>query len=427
MPLLTRLNIMITVTSAGMMLLPNITTAGSTLPATSIRDAISQGSVYGQLRPRYEYVDENNFNNDANALTLRTRLGYRTAEWNHFDALLEFEDVRSLGAEEFNSTTNTKTDYPVVPDPESTEINQAILAYSGFDDTRLQFGRQYISLDNERWIGPVGWRQNSVTMDAFTVTNNSMPDTIIYYGYISNVNRLFGKDHPTMSTWNMDSHILNITYSGLPSAHITGYGYFLDFKDTASQALSTRTLGTRLDGEYPVNDTFKFLYTIEYADQSDYANGRTRDADYYYLTLGMKTGRFSMKLNQERLSGNGTYSVTTPLSTVHAHNGWADKFLATALSANGVPDGIIDTNATVAGVLSGFKLMGVFHHYSSHHNNYTYGNEWDIMTLKPVNRNLKLIAKYADYSASHNQINAARNPVQNTDTRKFWIMADFTF
>ena len=43
-----------------------------------------------------------------------------------------------------------------------------------------------------------------------------------------------------------------------------------------------------------------------------------------------------MKLGFERLEGNGTVALQTPLATLHAFNGWADKFLSTP--ANGLRD-----------------------------------------------------------------------------------------
>ena len=290
------------------LLLTGAATADEHPQAGSLLEAATGGKAYGQLRPRYEFVDEENFTEDAHAFTLRTRLGYRTADWNRFGVVVEMEDVRAFGSEDFNSTVNGHTRYPVVLDPESTEVNQVFLAYSGLADTTLQLGRQYISFDNERWVGPVGWRQNSVSMDAFTVSNRSLSDTTIFYGYVDNVNRLFGEDHPTFSDWDMDTHLVNVAYSGLAFVKIVGYGYFLDFQDPAFEALSTRTLGLRLDGDHAINEAVKLLYTAEYADQSDHADGRPRDADYYWVTLGLGFKGISVKLNQEQLSGNGDFT-----------------------------------------------------------------------------------------------------------------------
>ncbi|MFA7386185.1 MAG: alginate export family protein [Thiohalobacteraceae bacterium] len=396
--------------------------AAATVPeADSLVAALKQGTAYGQLRPRYEFVDQEGVDEEAHAFTLRTRLGYQTAGWQRFSAVLEFEDVRAFGDEKFNSTVNGHTRYPIVLDPESTEVNQAYIDYAGLAETKVRLGRQYILLDNERFVGPVGWRQNSVSMDSVSLTNTALPDTKAFYAYVDNVNRLFGEDHPTQSDWDMSSHLVNVAYSGLRFADLVGYGYFLDFEDPASEALSTRTLGVRLDGAHALADDLKLLYTAEYADQRDHADGRPGDADYYWLTLGVDFKGLTVKLNQERLGGDGTYSFSTPLATVHAHNGWADKFLATPV------DGLVDTSLEFGGSLAGFKLAAIFHDFQSDHDNYDYGQEWNLLAVRPINKHLKVAAKYADYSGDGNATNLARNAALGSDVQKFWLMADFTF
>ncbi|TXT27546.1 MAG: hypothetical protein FD131_3755 [Rhodocyclaceae bacterium] len=96
------------------------------------------------LLVRYESVDQANALKDANAATLRLRLGYETGQFHGFGALVEAETVTALGGENYNSTVNGKTAYATVVDPEATEINQAYLSYAGLADTTLKYGRQRI-------------------------------------------------------------------------------------------------------------------------------------------------------------------------------------------------------------------------------------------------------------------------------------------
>ena len=44
--------------------------------ATSIAEAITSGKAYGDFRLRYEGVEQDNALDDADALTLRSKLGY---------------------------------------------------------------------------------------------------------------------------------------------------------------------------------------------------------------------------------------------------------------------------------------------------------------------------------------------------------------
>ena len=83
---------------------------------------------------------------------------------------------------------NDTTDHSVVVDPTETEVNQIYARYKGLPDTTLTYGRQRFALDNHRFIGVVGWRQNEQTFDAFIGANESL-DTTITAGYLYNADR----------------------------------------------------------------------------------------------------------------------------------------------------------------------------------------------------------------------------------------------
>ena len=57
----------------------------------------------------------------------------------------------------------------------------------------LKGGRQRIKLDDDRWIGNVGWRQNEQTFDALTLNTNAISNTALQYTYVSWVRRIFGQ------------------------------------------------------------------------------------------------------------------------------------------------------------------------------------------------------------------------------------------
>ena len=56
----------------------------------SIEDALKNGRPYLDMRYRYEFVDQKNLDN-ANASTLRTKLGYETGEFKGVNALVEVD------------------------------------------------------------------------------------------------------------------------------------------------------------------------------------------------------------------------------------------------------------------------------------------------------------------------------------------------
>lgn len=408
--------------------LPVLYTANAHAEGTLV-EALTSGKVSGQLRPRFEWVDQQGKTENANAFTLRTQLGYATGDYQGFGAFIQFEDVHNLGGNEYNDTINGLTQYPTVSDPESTEINQALLSFKGMPDslladTSFKYGRQIINLDNQRFIGDVGWRQNTQTFDAFSVTSAVTNNVNVFLAHVTNVNRIFGEDHPSLGDVNLRGELINVAYRGLPLGALTGYGYFLDYEPGQPLAVtaSNQTLGLRFDGWQQRESGAKYFYTAEYAKQSDYADGAsTGDADYKALALGLEIKGVTAKLNYELLSGDGVYGFATPFATLHAFNGWADQFLATPR------DGLQDVFITLAKSWGGINWFLRYDQFSSDHDGYDYGSEWDFSAAKKLNKNLTVLVKYATYDGDANATNLARNPTLALDIDKFWLQADFQF
>jgi hypothetical protein len=389
--------------------------------AGSLMDALTYGTVSGQLRYRYEGVDQEGFTDDATASTLRTQLGYTTDSYKGFNAMLQFENVAEIGSDDYNNTNNGHTQYPVVADPAGTEVNQVWLGYEAGYNTALKYGRQAINLDNQRFIGTVGWRQNEQTYDAFSLVNGSLPSTTVTAAYVTNVNRIFGEDHPValFRNYAMNSGLFNASYKGFSAGSLTGYAYLLDFED--APAISNETLGLRFDGKRNLGDN-KLLYTAEYASQSDYQDGAsTIDADYFFGGLGVEVQGWQVKANYEQLGGDGVYGFSTPLATLHAFNGWADKFLVTPA------DGIEDIFLTVGKTVYDVALAVQYHTFASDNLGYDYGTEWDLSAGKKINKSFSVLLKYATYSGDGNATVVARNLALSQDVDKLWLQADVTF
>jgi hypothetical protein len=155
----------------------------------------------------------------------------------------------------------------------------------------------------------------------------------VTYAYLTKTHRIFG-DNSRDGNYDMNSHLLNVAYSGLALGKLTAYGYWLGFDDNSAigPGAETRTLGVSFDGAKPLNDDFKLLYRAELADQSDYDDGvDTNDADYQLGELGIKYGKFTVKVGQETLEGDGTYGFSTQLATGH-------KFTAGPIISSPLPE-----------------------------------------------------------------------------------------
>lgn len=371
---------------------------------------------YADIRYRLELVDQAGLPNDATASTLRVRAGVRTAEWHGFSAVIEGEAIVVLGDDSYNDTVNGKVAYPIVADPSDVLLNQAYLRWKPHAGFEVTAGRQAVNYDNQRWIGSVGWRQNDQTLDAAKISTKPFKGASLDYFYAWRVNRVFGPDSAQGIWRDTDIHGLRASYSINNVGTLSGYGYWLDIP--SNPASSSRTLGVRMAGELPVGKGTTLLYAAEYARQQDYGVNPNRYAlNYWLFEPGVKLGPVTAKAGFESLEGNGSVALQTPLATLHAFNGWADKFLTTP--ANGLRDIYADVAFKVPGkgALAGLTLRGAWHDYNSTRLGIDYGSEWDALVSYPVHKKVTLTAKVARYEAS----------AFATDTTKFWFQVEAKF
>ncbi len=402
-------------------ILPIISSAGQSKSAKSLQEAISDGQAKLSFRYRYEGVEQANSLNDANASTLKSRIHYSSKRYLNFKVGVEIDDVTAIGEDNYNDTRNGNTNRSIVADPEGTEVNQAWLSYNGISNTTLKYGRQRINLDNQRFIGGVGWRQNEQTYDGFTLKNTSFQDTTINYAYIDNINRIFGPDDGSPAAdIDTSTHLLNLKYSGWNLGEISIYGYLVDMQD--APVLSTETYGVRFGGARKVGGTTKLVYALEYATQEDYGNHGSQneyDADYLNVVVGLKLDASTVKIGYEVLGGDASQSgqfFQTPLATLHKFNGWADQFLVTPEA------GLEDTYISLIRVWTNYKLIAVFHEFRAEDGNYDYGREIDLALSRTLNKNVSVQLKYADYNAGSDS--SALNKV---DTEKLWFSVNLKF
>jgi len=246
--------------------------------------ALTSGKTGINVRARYEGVDKDNLLKDANALTARLRLNYRTGDWQGWSAFAEYDHVFHV-IRDFNAGGGTTPDkdgvYQTVADPKGSDLNQLYLEYTVSEDWKLRIGRQRVLLDNQRFVGGVGWRQNEQTYDAFAVSSSAIQKTALTYAYVGQVRRIFGQTSAAGSM-NVDTHLLNAKVTINDSWSVTPYYYYIDNQDAAST--STGTLGARLAGNVKVGGG-KIGLVAELATQSDAGNNPVSyDADYAHLS-----------------------------------------------------------------------------------------------------------------------------------------------
>ncbi len=436
--------------------------AGMSSVSAQAADGISifdNVKVKGEIRPRYEMVDADKQlggatpgtvakKGNANAMTNRLVLGVGAdlfgTDW--LSTYVEMTDVHALNKQNFNSSNNGVTDKNIVADPEQTRLTQAYLDFK-FAGAKLRTGRQMINLDNQRFIGAVGWRQMPQTFDAHTLTYNGVENLNLFASYVYQTNRIFADEASSAKTGKFDSEslLLNAKYKVMDALTVTAYGYLLSNRAESASASSVTadnadTYGIALTGKPKLGD-ITLNYRAEYAMMTDgsFDAGNTpsldeeHDADYMNLELGMNMSGILAGIGYEVQSGmtnaeladpnqkNKTFS--TPLGTNHKFNGWADVFLST-------PDnGLEDLNLMV-----GYKskqvgvIKAVYHKFDSAEESISYGTEFDLLYKRaiPGVKGLTGMLKYANYSADDSY--AQGNPAgQSEDVSKFWAMLDYKF
>ena len=343
----------------------------------SIVTAIKDGKLLLDVRYRYEYKTQKGFSDNAYANTVRTRFGFETAKLNNLQFLLEFENVASIGDDHFNSTTNGRSQFPVIADPDATEINRAQITFSGLKNTPISIGRLRYNLNNHRFVGAVDFRQNQQTFDAVRLSSTLVEHLTVDYLYISRVHRIFGDDHP-MGEFDSDSHVISAIYDAGSLGVIKGYGVLLDFQD--APGLSSSTWGVRYENSVTLDEDVgvKIGVVGEYASQKDFAtNPVNYQEEYIHGEVSLSVSPFMAQLGYESLGGDGVSSFSTPLATLHKFQGFADVFLTTPA------DGIEDLYATVSyewsnpPLVDGVKLFATYHEFESDLGDTDFGGEFD--------------------------------------------------
>lgn len=376
----------------------------SSLPATAevtLSEALKNGDVALGFRLRYEQVNPE-VGETLDLISLRTRLSYNSALYQGWSAGIELDDVTHLGDDE---------GVTAITDPDGTEVNQVWLAYT-FGATTAKYGRQRILLDNQRFVGGVGFRQNEQTYDGFSVLNKSLPDTEFFAAYVYNVNRIFGEDDPRGDNSNK-TWLLNASYSGLSAGKLTGYAYLIDNEDIA--AFSTETYGVRFAGA-----TGSWKYALEYALQSDaHNNPAGYTADYWLAEGSYKMAGVTLLAGYEVLGADGAKGqFITPLATLHTFQGWNDMF--SGGGSGNIRGGIEDLYVSASTSLAGINLALVYHQFASNDSEASgmddLGSEIGVSAGKKFGPVL-LGIKYSEYSADD----------FGQDNEKLWLTAEASF
>jgi hypothetical protein len=405
--------------AAAVAILTSILTPLSALGEEDWRNLYRDAKPLLDVRYRYEHVDQDGFDKNANANTIRTRAGIETGRFYGIGGVAEFQATQSIGRQRYNSTVNNNTQYPVVADPNNLDLDQLYVDLDGtVPHTGLKAGRQRVLWDNQRFIGNVGFRQNEQTFDSVRATTTVVPDSELEYLYMWRVHQVFGRKSDVGSL-PLQGHGFHLHYSGLDALQVSPFGLLLDYQDRSQRSLSSATGGALLEGNYALSSDWTIYYPAGFANQQDFGNNPNDfNLWYYALQPGISYDLVKGAVGYEVLEGDGENAFQTPLATLHKFNGLTDQFLTTP------PDGLqdlyftLDVDLPSTGLFSDIAFQGSYHEYWAEHGNAHYGSEWDIGVFKAFqvdNADFVLGVQYGDYDADK----------FSTDTKKLWVSLDF--
>lgn len=409
----------------------------SPLVAVTPGEALRHGKPILVLRPRFTWVDQAGQPEKTYWGSLRTQVGWQTLEYHAFKLTAELIDVRRFGSQNMipygaspavsNGTAGYTGPggnlygsygpgyYPLVADPQATDVNRLHLDYVGLPATTIRLGRQVVRMDNQRFLGDYDFGQMPQLLDGVRATTDALPRTQMTYGYFWRVRNAYEVE------WKTSINAATLHFTVVPSAlKLGGYALFQNQAQTGSVTgftdNSNRVLGARAWGIVPLTDKLSLLYVGEAAQQRDFAGGDPRiRANYYRVGGGLGVAKGYFRVDWEKLSSNsGQYGFQTPLGSTQMFLGRVNMFASTP------PQGLEDLRARLGVQVWKLSARLDYHRFHSDWNDWDLGHEWDVALDFAFTRRLSASAVYGDYRAGGPQYGFP-------DTQKFWLTLAFAY
>jgi hypothetical protein len=381
----------------------------------TLSDAVANGRFELQLRPRYNRIDESDKEYRSEGTTVRAIAGWKSAPFRGWRLTLEGIHSDHVGAKDFNDdgAQFATSEYPLLPDPRTSGINQANVEYSGFEATRIRLGRQVVRVDDGRWVSDNDFRQTPQLFDGITVVNGSLPGFELLAAHYRRQRNTSGDEQ------QLRLSLLHGSYNPAPGHALSAYAYFHDQPQngafTGFANSSYRVVGARAEGAWATALAFEIPYTAELAQQRPYAGGDPRiDARYWRLGGGATRGDLTLRYDQETKGSNGgAYGLQMPLTDFYAFNGWTLHFFNTP------PQGLRDRWFTLRYQFRQAVFFGETHRFRSDFRDLDFGKETDLGITLELRGNCRLRLQHARYDRG--------SGMAAPQIRKTWLTLDLTY
>lgn len=368
------------------------------LAAQSALDtALAGAKLHLEVRGRYEHTKDADGDKTANAPTIRTILGLTTAPIAGLTATLDFANVTAIGPERYNSGLNGHTQYARIQDPGQTQVLQGYLEGYGF-----KVGRQILSFDNQRFIGPGAWSQMPKSFTAAIFENKTwIPHAEFTLGHLFSIHTSLGKNR------DLNGDLARLRWA--PDERIALTPFWYGIKEPTAPTTSYQHVGLRADGAW------KWVtYEASIAQQKPYADGLVPQRMYRMGSVGVKGAAWSARFVDERLEDG----FQTPLSSLHGFYGWSDRIGTTPTG------GVVDRYLHGKVKLGAFTGEAQLHRFNAETTGLRYGRELDASVEWKPAKAFSLLAAVGRYFGDSGAPTAG---ALNQDLSKFWLMATFRY
>lgn len=344
------------------------------------------GKVHVDSRLRVEVYDLAG-GLETEGVSHRIRYGYLTDAYAGLQLYAEGETLYAWG--------HGKDLHPADNAGDGTDLNQLWLSFRREGTGMVKVGRQVYTLDDHRFVGHVGWRQNIQSFDAVTGESELLEQVRLKGFYLGAVNTVTGL-HNEIEAWG-----LNAQGKAGESYLITAFLYSIDGRPDMA-AGSGDTAGLRLTGSTEQED-FIFRYAVAYARQWENSGnaGVEFGHDYWSVDASLAKAGWAFGVGYEILDGDGSHGFSTPLATLHKFNGFADVFLG-ASASGGLVNGLEDLHVRAEYLLpvwEGIRLTAIHHWFVPQRGGGDYGDEIDLVASYAFTEQVSLIGKFGRYSS----------------------------
>lgn len=407
----------------------------------------------GQIRPRFEYVDEGAQglakDKEKSHTTMRTRLNVKATIDDDTSAFLQIQDVRTWGGENPTTAPPSATQTGTSVDANGLDVHQAYVTLNNPLDLNatLKVGRQEMIFDEHRLIGNIGWIQQAQSFDALRADFGL--GSLNLTAFVSQV--VANDSHPTLGATiaggaDFESYLSGIraTYSLGGKDRITPYYYYaINAARTGAAAGSgtplsdpnladkIHTVGVyvlkhfngfrvRFDGAYQFGDQTNtvdiqaFMLTAAVGHNLDIAQGANLTLWYDYLS------------GDDGSDPTESNTFNTLYATNHAFYGHIDKFL-------NVPTRGLQDIALKFWVKPTAKLKLVAHAHAflradtAAGEDTSIGQEIDLQAHYPLTKKAKLSIGYSHFFSDDEVVNAGVGGNTTLDSNWAFAMINVVF